>query len=126
MARVRTIAINANTRAYTTVLATMPTRRVEILEDYSANAGVGQGLQYMLPDNSSSDPSNPTWDGPFSIAPQTEPVILGEPVPQGHGYGAVLGHGPDASGGYTLAATPLIQIRSASATDTTIRVSEFA
>src|ERR1700678_718143 len=120
MARVRTIAINANTRAYTTVLATMPTRRVEILEDYSANAGVGQGLQYMLPDNSSSDPSNPTWDGPFSIAPQTEPVILGEPVPQGHGHGA------DASGGYTLAATPLIQIRSASATDTTIRVSEFA
>jgi hypothetical protein len=125
MARVRTIAINANTGAYTTVLATMVTRRVEILEDFSANAGVGQGLEYMLPDPGSLNPAVPSWDGPFEIAPQTEPIVLGEPVPQGHGFGSVLGHGPDASGGYELPATPLIQIRSASATATTIRVSEF-
>lgn len=126
MANVRTIAINGNAGAYTTVLATQVTRRVEIVEDYSANAGVGQGLEYNLPDNKSLDPANPAWLGPFEIAPQTEPIILGEPVPQGAGYGTVLGHGPDASGGYTLAATPLIQIRSATATSTTIRVSEFA
>lgn len=125
MAKVRTIAINGNGGAYTTVFATQVTRRVEILEDYSANAGTGQGLEYNLPDPASSNLANPSWDGPFAIAPQTEPIVLGEPIPQGAGYAPVLGHGPDASGGYELPATPLIQIRSATATGTTIRVSEF-
>lgn len=126
MAKVRNVVINSNSGAYTTVYATQVTRRVEILEDYSANNGISQGLEYMLPDPTSADPSNPSWNGPFEVAPQTEPLILGEPVPQGAGYAPVLGHGPDSSGGYSLPATPLIQIRSASATATTIRVSEFS
>jgi hypothetical protein len=127
MAHTRLITINGSAGAYTTVLATQVTRRVEIIEDYSAIVnGVNQGLQYNLPDPKSPDPGNPIWLGPFSIAPQSEAIILGEPIPQGTGYGTVIGHGPDASGGFIIAATPLIQIRSASATATTIRVSEFA
>lgn len=120
--RPRTITLNANTGAYTTVSATQWTWRAEILEDSSV---IAQGLQYNLPDPNSLDPNNPSWLGPFSIAPQTEPIILGQQLPMGGGFAPTLGHGPDASGGYTLAATPLIQIRSATATGTTVRVSEF-
>lgn len=119
---VRTIALNNNAGAYTTVLATQWTWRAEILEDNSVTA---QGLQYNLPAPTSSDPSNPSWIGPFSIGTVTEPIILGEPLPMGHGHAPTIGHGPDASGGTTLAATPLIQIRSATATTTTIRITEF-
>jgi hypothetical protein len=126
MARVRLVEINSISGAYTTIYATQVTRRVEILEDFSGNAGIAQGLEYLLPDPSSNNPANPLWDGPFEIAPQTEPIILGEPIPQGDGFGLVLGHGPDSSGGFELPPTPLIQIRSASETSTIVRVSEFA
>lgn len=121
----RTIVINGSAGAYTTILATQWCWRAEIIEDFSANAGTGQGLQYLIPDPTSVDLSNPNWLGPFSIAPQTEPIILGEPLPMGGGFAPTIGHGPDASGGYTLAATPLIQIRSATATGTTVRCTEF-
>jgi hypothetical protein len=140
MANVRSITLNSNAGAYTVISATQWTWRAEILEDYGANAGVGQGLQYLLPDPKSMYPDTPNWLCPagslgntavvtatvgFEIGPQTEPIILGEPLPMGHGHAPTIGHGPDASGGYTLPATQLIQIRSASATATTIRISEF-
>jgi hypothetical protein len=120
------IAINGSGGAYVTVSATMVTRRVEILEDYSANAGVGQGLAYQFDDGSGSVPNTPNTAHTYTIGPQTEPIILGEPIPQGAGYGRVIGTPPDASGGYTIPATPLINLRSASATATTVRVTEFA
>lgn len=119
---VRTIALNNNAGAYTTVLATQWTWRAEILEDNSVTA---QGLQYNLPAPASQDPSNPNWLGPFDIAQQTEPIILGQQLPMGSGFAPTIGHGPDASGGQTLPATPLIQIRSATATATTIRITEW-
>jgi hypothetical protein len=140
MPNIRTIAINGDAGAYTVVSATQWTWRAEIIEDYGANAGVGQGLEYLLPDPKSMYPDTPAWIGPngsqgnttvtaatvgFEIAPQTEPIILGQPLPMGAGTAPTIGHGPDASGGYTLPATQLIQIRSASATGTTIRVTEF-
>lgn len=138
MANVRYIAINGSAGAYITVLATQWTWRAEVLEDFSANAGVGQGLQYLLPDPKSPNPTVPSWLGQagstatpvtatvgFEIGPQTEPIILGQPLPLGGGSAPTIGTGPDNSGGYSIAATPLIMIRSASATATAIRITEF-
>ena len=106
--------------AFVAVSATQITRRVEIIEDYSANAGVGQGLEYQFDDGQS-----PNFTTVYEIAPQTEPIILDAPIPQQHGYGLVLGHGPDASGGYSIPATLLINLRSATTTGTIVRVTEF-
>lgn len=137
MATPKYIAINGGAGAYTTVLATQWTWRAEILEDFSANAGVGQGLEYLYPDPT-TNPANPSWIGiagstanpvtataGFKIGPQTEPIILGEPLPLGGGSSPTIGTGPDNSGGYVIAATPLIMIRSASATATAIRITQF-
>jgi hypothetical protein len=120
MARTRLININGDTGAFTPVYATQVTRRVEILEDFSANGGAGQGLAYQFDDG-----ETPNFTTVYEIAPQTEPIILGTPIPQQHGFGLVIGHGPDASGGYEIPATPLINLRSASAIGTTVRVTEF-
>ena len=46
-------------------------------------------------------------------------------MPQGAGYGMVIGTPPDNSGGYALAATLLINLRSASTNTTIVRVTEF-
>ena len=118
--RTRLIDLNGNAGAWTAVLATQPTRLVEIIEDYSANQGVGQGLAYQFDDG-----KTPNFTTVYEIAPQTEPIILGDPIPQQHGYGPILGRGPDASGGYTLAATLLINLRSATTAATVVRVTEF-
>lgn len=134
----RIVALNGSAGAYITVLATQWTWRAEILEDFGANAGVGQGLEYLIPDPQSPNPTVPLWLGAagstatpvtatvgFKIGPQTEPIILGEPLPMGGGFAPTIGVGPDNSGGYSIPATPLIMIRSASATATSIRVTEF-
>jgi hypothetical protein len=46
-------------------------------------------------------------------------------VPQGAGFALVVGTPPDNSGGYAIAATLLINLRSASTNTTIIRVTEF-
>lgn len=118
--RTRLININGNGGTFTPVYATQTTRRVDILEDYSANGGVGQGLQYQFDDN-----QTPPFTTIYSAAPGTEPIMLGDPIPENNGYGRVIGNGPDHSGGYAIPATLLINLRSASATGTTVRVTEF-
>lgn len=120
MARTRLISINGNGGAWIPVYATQVTRRVEIIEDFAGNTGVGQGLEYQFDDGS---------DAPFSttyeIAPQTEPLVLGAQIPQHTGNGLVVGHGPDASGGSQLPATLLINLRSAGTASTEVRITEF-
>jgi hypothetical protein len=140
MATVTAITLNGDAGAYIIIYATQWTWRVEIIEDYRADGNTGQGLEYLLPDPKSMYPDTPNWLCPagslpnmavtaatlgFEIAPQTEPTILGQPLPMGGGSAPTVGHGPDASGGYTLPATQLIQIRSATATGTTIRITQF-
>lgn len=120
MAHTRLISLNAVAGAFTPVYATQVTRRVEIIEDAGANGGVGAGLLYQFEDGSAT-PFTTTYE----VAPQTEPILLGTPIPEGTGYGLVLGHGPDNSGGQALAATLLINLKSASAETTTVRVTEF-
>lgn len=140
MANPRQFTLNATGGAYTTITASSVCRRVEIIEDFGANAGAGQGLEYLLPDPGNNNPAVPAaWDGAagstttpsaatvgFKIAPQTEPIILGQVVPFGMGYGTVVGTPADNSGGYSIPATPYIQIRSASASTTVVRVTEFS
>lgn len=139
MANPQYITLAATGGAYVTVLATSVCRRIDVIEDFGVNAGVGQGLEYLLPDQNSPNPTVPSWVGTagvtanptaatagFKVAPQTEPIQPGQPIPWGAGYGTVIGHGPDNSGGYSIAATPLIMLRSASATTTAVRVTEFA
>lgn len=121
-ARVRLVTLNGTGGAFVVVRATTLCRRVEILEDFSANAGVGQGLQFQLP----NDGTVAGFTTTFTIAPQTEPIILQETVAEARGRGAFIGNGADASGGYTLVATQIINLRSASATGTVVRISEFS
>lgn len=120
MANTRLINVNGSGGAYVAVSATMPTRRVEIIEDGSANGGTGQGLAYQFDDGSTTP-----FVTVYTIEPQTEPIVLGEIVANLGGFGRIVGRGPDASGGYTLAATLLINLKSATTTATVVRVTEF-
>jgi hypothetical protein len=120
MPHTRLISLNGSGGAFTAVFATQVTRRVEIIEDGSANSGIGQGLAYQFNDGSST-PFTTT----YTIEPQTEPIILGNPIPTGTGYSPVIGTPAENSGGYSLAATLLINLKSASTTSTVVRVTEF-
>lgn len=139
MANPQYITLAATGGAYVTVTATSVCRSAYVIEDFGANAGIGQGLEYLLPDNTSPNPTVPSWVGAagstatptaatvgFKVAPGSEPITLGQPIPHGGGYGTVIGHGPDNSGGYSIAATPLIMLRSASASTTIVRITENA
>ncbi len=62
----------------------------------------------------------------YTIEPQSEPIVLGTPVPQGAGYGLVLGvRRRITQEDTTLAATLLINLKSASTNTTIVRVTEF-
>lgn len=119
---VTTYNLNANSGAYTTLYGKILSRIIEILEDGSANGGTAQGLQYLLP-----DPQNAgAWVGPFVIEPQTEPIRLGDPYAAFGPYGSAVAKGSDFLVGVGVTGgTPYIQIRSASATETVVRVTEF-
>jgi len=120
MAHTRLITLNSSAGAFVAISATQVTRRVEVIEDGSANAGTGQGIAYQFNDGSAT-PFTTT----YTIEPQSEPIVLGSPIPQGEGYALTLGTPPDNSGGYALAATLLINLRSASTNTTIVRVTEF-
>ena len=120
MAHTRLISLNGSGGAFVAVSATQVTRRVEVIEDGSANSGAGQGLAYQF-----NDGSTPPFTTTYTIEPQQEPIVLGTFIPAGAGYSLILGTPPDKSGGYTIAATLLINLRSASANTTIVRVTEF-
>ena len=120
MAHTRLISLNGSGGAFVAVSATQVTRRVEIIEDGSANGGTGQGIAYQFDDGSTTP-----FTTVYTMEPQSEPIVLGTPVPQGAGFGAVVGTPPDNSGGYAIAATLLINLRSASTNTTIVRVTEF-
>ena len=120
MAHTRLITLNGSGGAFTAVSATQVTRRVEVIEDGSADAGTAQGLSYQFNDGSATP-----FTTVYTVEPGQEPIVLGTAVAQGAGYGLVLGTPADNSGGYALAATLLINLRSASASATIVRVTEF-
>jgi hypothetical protein len=120
MAHTRLITLNGSAGAFVAVSATQVTRRLEVIEDGSANGGTGQGVAYQFNDGSATP-----FTTIYTIEPQSEPIVLGTPIPQGRGYAMTLGTPPDNSGGYALAATLLINLRSASTSTTVVRVTEF-
>lgn len=124
---IRLINLNGDAGAFTLIRATIDSRKVTIIEDGSANAGVGQGIQYFVPDpNDTSQVTNqPTvWD---TILPQTEPIILGGEGDFHSDHGNMVGSGPQDAPGAGVAPFPgtaLIWARSATATAIIVRVTE--
>lgn len=119
--RTRNIAINGSGGAFVAILATQITRRVEIIEDASANAGVAQGLAYQIDDS-----QIPPFTTIYQLTAAEEPLILGEPIPQNNRYGTVIGKPAQNSGGFSEPATLLCNLRSLTATPTVARITEFS
>lgn len=99
---------------FVSILCTTLCRQATIVED---DAAARVGLKYSLP--------NDNFTAVFSVAATSEPIVLGDPIPIGRAQGQILGNGPDASGGYTIPATPLINISSLGGAGTTVVVTEF-
>lgn len=117
MAKTRLITLNGNGGAFVPVLATQVTRYIEIIEDGSVTA---QGIQVQF-----ADGNTPPFTTIRTVLPPAEPFKLGTPVPFGTGYSLVIGTPPDNSGGYAIPATLLCNLRSATATGTTVAFTEF-
>jgi hypothetical protein len=107
-------SLNSNAGAFTAIPSTIPSRRVEIIED---EATAPQGIQYTLP--------NDNFVQQYVLNPGTEPIVLGNVLAHGHGYGPVLGLPAQNSGGSSIPAATYIKMRSNTATATNVRVTEF-
>lgn len=120
------ITLNASTGQYIVVLGTRLSRMVEIVEDGSVNQGQGQGFIIQLPDPAS--PAGVTnWLPARTITPQQEPYVIGDKYAIHQPYGGTVANGPGVQVGVGVtAATPICQIKSASAITTVINVSEFS
>lgn len=114
MPNVRLIPLNASGGAFVTINASIPCRRVELMED---EATTPQGLIYQsVMDN---------FVTTNTVGPSTEPVILGNVIAIGNAKGPVLGYPVYSSGGSSIAATPLVKVKSGGAAVTTLRVTEY-
>lgn len=99
---------------FVSILCTTLCRQATIVED---DAATRTGLKYSLP--------NDNFTAVFNVAATSEPITLGDPIPYGRATGQVLGNGPDSSGGYSIPATPLINISSLGGAGTTVVVTEY-
>lgn len=104
MPKTRLIAIAGDGGAYTQIAATIPAGQVEIVEDGSV-AGQGLAVQYPADGYATTD-----------TYPAGQPIEI-----TGHGQTGVLGYPAQPDG---RAADIYCQVRSATATGTTVRVVE--
>lgn len=130
MQKVSQYAINGNGGAFTKIRCTLgSTRRMSIVEDGAANAGTQQGLQYQLVTNKGGDLTfSPTVQVPPDLS--LEPIIIEGGVGDHAPNREPIGTGgsspfPVSPGGPVTNGTIVLQIRSASATATTIDVTEW-
>ena len=123
--RITPVAINAVGGNLTTLYGSILSRQIQIIEDGSV--ATGQGLiYYTVDDVNTTNPQAPVWKGPFQVAPQTEPIILGDPPSIRQPYGSTVSNGPGVQLGQGVTgALPYLQIKSAGAA-TTIRITEFS
>jgi len=144
----RQVAINADSGAFIIVRCTLGgTTKMKIVEDGSANGGVQQGLEYNLlrlpfpgenPANTLLVVDRSGYRRLYVVEPTVtlalgngEPILI-EGYPGDHPPNvAPLGNGgsyPNAvcPGGPVTDGTPILQIRSATASATTINVTEWA
>lgn len=110
----RLVAVNGSGGAFVSILASIPCRRMEIIEDDSVTA---QGLDYQLP--------NDNFATTFDVTAAHEPIVLGNVVAAGHGAGPVLGYPAQRTAGESIAADTVIKLRSKTVTATTVRVTEY-
>jgi hypothetical protein len=119
MPATRLIAINNSGGALTTINVSIPCRRMEIVEDASANAGAKQGLifQWLLDGFANT----------YQAAAGDEPLVIQNSMTQGRGQGPLLGlPQQNTPGAFNFrAADPVIKVKSSSANPTTVRVTEF-
>src|ERR1700739_224991 len=139
----RFIALNNNAGAFTVIRLTTWAKYVEIAEDPAYNAGVGQGLQgnyldpFAVSPNMEAGRSPANEGGAVFIADVSLPGALQPPLTFGDkhnihsgtemplGNPGSAGHGEHPGGGATVG-TPIVQLRSNTATATGIIVSEYA
>ncbi|MGH9414581.1 MAG: hypothetical protein ACRD0Y_12700 [Terriglobales bacterium] len=108
----RLIALNAASGAYTPVAASIPARSVTIVED---GAAAGQGVEAQFPADGFSATSTFAAGAPITLTGAGHDGICGLPA-QNAGNGA--------SAFNYRAADVYCQLRSATATATTVRVTE--
>lgn len=107
----RLVALNNNAGAYTAIAATLAARRVEIVEDGSV---AGQGLEVQYPGDSFSVTNTVAADSVITLIGPGHDGLAGLPE-QNAG---------DPGGFNHRAADIYCQLRSATATGTTVRVVE--
>jgi hypothetical protein len=124
---IRQIALNGTGGAWTVISATITSRYAEAIEDYVSVGGAPQGLEYEFP--TIDDSGNASWPGPvFSIPPSAEPLQFGDKKLLYSNHGPILGQVGQPIVGLangTTSATPIVRMRSASATATTINFTEY-
>lgn len=121
--KVTLVALNGSAGAFVSVPATIAARYVRIREDEAATA---QGLAYKLP----NDNFTATFTVGVPSSPNLPQIELGSLVAIQDGGGAVLGQpAQNTANGVSAfnyrAADNYIQLRSKTATATTVRVEEF-
>lgn len=139
----RWIALNANDGAFTVIRLTTWAKYVEIVEDPAYNAGVGQGLQgnyldpFALSTNIEAGMEPAAEGGAVFAVNASIPGGLEPPLTFGgsknslaDGRGMPLGNpgsggDPVGPGAGPSLGTPLIQLRSNTATPTGVIVSEY-
>jgi hypothetical protein len=110
--------LNGSAGAFTSILSTIPARRVELREDESVAA---QGLQYQKPE----DNFTATFVCGTPAGPDQPQIVLGNVVAHAHGRGNLLGLPAQNTGGVTIPATTYIKVKSKTVTGTTLRVTEM-
>jgi len=121
----RQIALNGSGGAWVVISATIVSRYAEAIEDFVSNGGAAQGIEYQFP---SVDEGVVTWPGPvLSLPPSAEPLQLGDKATLFTKTGPILGQPGQQIIGQPAAqaATPIVRMRSASATATTINFTEY-
>jgi hypothetical protein len=112
---IRKIPLNAAGGAQVVVLATICSRRVEVVEDGGTAA---QGFTYQRPE----DGFTGTFQLPSATSQVPPGLVLGNIVGHGNNQGGMIGVGPQPN----AAATTLLKATSASATPNAINVNEHA
>jgi hypothetical protein len=125
MQKTRQLAINGSGGAFTKIRTTITAFRMLIQEDKAANAGVAQGLQYQMATTVGIDV---TYGATLETA---EPIEIVGSAGDTNPHKEPIGSGgsspnPVAPGGPVTTGTIILQIKSATATPTTIDITEWA
>src|SRR5437867_4986419 len=111
-------SLNNNSGAFTSIVSTIPARRVEIREDESASP---QGLQYQKSDDNFASIYTVGTPG----GPDQPQIVLGNLAAQGGGHGPLLGLPAQSIGASRIPSTVYLKVRSRTSVSTIVRVTEY-